>query len=349
MPNPLPYPNFQALDANGDPYSGGKLYTYTAGTTTPKAAYTDSALSVEADNPVILDSRGEAVIYLSGSYKLVLKDSDDVTIWTVDGVSSLPTTDGNEEANDFAKFTSAGVLTGRSYAEVKADLDLEIGVDVLAQQTIGIADDNLVEIDGDPGDGEYAQFTENGLKGLTGAELLAALGATATVPTGTVIIWPMETPPSGYLVCDGSAVSRTTYEDLWTLLGTTYGSGNGSTTFNLPNFMGRFIRGWDNGEGNDPDAGDREDRGDGNDGDIVGTLQDWAMKDHWHQYYYSSMNLGSGGTGLIITVGAGNNLPQTGKDAVRQAHEAEVGGSNISNVSSESRPINISMNFCIKT
>ena len=49
---------------------------------------------------------------------------------------------------------------------------------------------------------------------------------------------------SGYLICNGAAVSRTTYADLFSVLGTTYGSGDGSTTFNLPDFRGDFIRGY---------------------------------------------------------------------------------------------------------
>ena len=78
------------------------------------------------------------------------------------------------EDDEYAKFTVNG-LEGRSYAEVKSDLDLEIGTDVLAQQTIGIADDNLVEVDGSPNDDEWARFTANGLEGLTNAELITAL------------------------------------------------------------------------------------------------------------------------------------------------------------------------------
>lgn len=53
------------------------------------------------------------------------------------------------------------------------------------------------------------------------------------------------TPPLGWLLCDGSAVSRTTYADLFTLLGTIHGTGDGSTTFNLPNLKQKFITGYD--------------------------------------------------------------------------------------------------------
>ena len=62
----------------------------------------------------------------------------------------------------------------------------------------------------------------------------ASLSGIEGVPTGTIISWSASTP-SGYLDCDGSAVSRTTYADLFAVIGTTYGSGDGSTTFNVPN------------------------------------------------------------------------------------------------------------------
>lgn len=59
-------------------------------------------------------------------------------------------------------------------------------------------------------------------------------------PTGALAMWLTATPPAGWLVCDGSAVSRTGYADLFALFGTTFGVGDGSTTFNLPDLRGRF-------------------------------------------------------------------------------------------------------------
>ena len=86
-------------------------------------------------------------------------------------------------------------------------------------------------------------------------------------------LWNTNTPPDGYLEEDGSAVSRITYEDLFNVIGTIYGVGDGATTFNLPDSRGEFIRGWDHGAGNDPNAGARTDSGGGVTGDNVGTKQ----------------------------------------------------------------------------
>lgn len=86
-----PSPKMQFFDANGNPLVGGKLYTYSAGTTSPLATYTDSTGGSANTNPIILDSRGEANVWLGvGSYKMVLKDSVDSLIWTVDNILGAP-------------------------------------------------------------------------------------------------------------------------------------------------------------------------------------------------------------------------------------------------------------------
>jgi len=63
------------------------------------------------------------------------------------------------------------------------------------------------------------------------------------IPIGSIHMWATSIPPTDYLICDGSAISRTDYAQLYNVLGITYGSGNGTTTFNLPNTGGRTIRG----------------------------------------------------------------------------------------------------------
>lgn len=65
----------------------------------------------------------------------------------------------------------------------------------------------------------------------------------ANSPVGWIGWYPVETPPEGTLVCNGGAVSRTAYVELFAVLGTKYGAGDGSTTFNLPDLRGRFVRG----------------------------------------------------------------------------------------------------------
>jgi hypothetical protein len=83
-----PTPKLQFFDLNGAPLSGGLLYTYAAGTTTPLASYTDSTGNFANTNPIVLDSRGEANVWLSGAiYKFALYTSVSVLIWTVDNIN----------------------------------------------------------------------------------------------------------------------------------------------------------------------------------------------------------------------------------------------------------------------
>lgn len=85
-----PTPKMQFFDADGAPLVGGKVYTYQSGTSTPLATYTDGSGATPNANPVILDARGEANIWLgTNQYRFVLKNSLDVLIWTSDNVSGL--------------------------------------------------------------------------------------------------------------------------------------------------------------------------------------------------------------------------------------------------------------------
>lgn len=75
--------------------------------------------------------------------------------------------------------------------------------------------------------------------------------AVARTPVGSVVMHAASTAPTGWLECSGAAVSRTDYAALFTAIGTTWGVGDGSTTFNLPDLRGEFVRGWDHGRGID--------------------------------------------------------------------------------------------------
>ncbi len=103
-------------------------------------------------------------------------------------------------------------------------------------------------------------------------------------PLGSFFTFAGTTPPTGYLECDGSAVSRTTYANLFAVIGTMYGVGNGTTTFNLPDMRGTFMRGWAHGSANDPDRASRTNRGDGTTGDNVGTKQTSQYTSHTHGF-----------------------------------------------------------------
>lgn len=72
-----------------------------------------------------------------------------------------------------------------------------------------------------------------------------------SLPAGLVVHFAASAPPTGWLKANGAAISRTTYAALFAAIGTTFGAGDGSTTFNVPDLRGEFVRGWDDGRGVD--------------------------------------------------------------------------------------------------
>ncbi len=130
-----PTPKFQWIDASGAPLAFGKLYTYAAGTTTPQVSYSSATGLAQNTNPVILDAYGSCNLWLSTlSYKLVLKDSLDSTIWTVDGViaADITTADVNaliavHNASTTAHYPASE--TQRGFVELATQAEVNTGTD----------------------------------------------------------------------------------------------------------------------------------------------------------------------------------------------------------------------------
>lgn len=142
---------------------------------------------------------------------------------------------------------------------------------------------------------------------------------------GTVMGWPMTTVPGGWLECDGSAVSRSTYAALFAALSTSYGIGDGSTTFNLPNYKDYFLRGFD---ASGTDAASRTDRGDGTTGANVGTKQAGGVESHTHIATSTSVVTDSGHT---------HNLPgNSGAGGAATLNAVNINALNDRNVTSGS-------------
>jgi len=124
------------------------------------------------------------------------------------------------------------------------------------------------------------------------AQVAAALAPTAArqlAPPGSIVAYMGTSAPSGWLLCDGSLVSRTQYAALFSVIGTASGSGDGATTFNLPDLRGMFLRGVNGSQGNtniwDPDAGLRTNEfAGGNSGNAVGSMQTDQFRGHTHSF-----------------------------------------------------------------
>jgi microcystin-dependent protein len=153
-----------------------------------------------------------------------------------------------------------------------------------------------------------------------GSVTASKISAGAAVPSGAVFYFAANSAPSGYLEANGAAISRTTYSALFAVVGTTFGSGDGSTTFNLPDLRGEFLRGWDNGKGTDS-------------GRTFGSFQADEFKSHTHVY------------SRALAPGSGQDQAGSGSgDAVRHenTNTTATGGA-------ETRPRNIALLPCIKT
>lgn len=128
-------------------------------------------------------------------------------------------------------------------------------------------------------------------------QINSIVSGTGNVPVGATLEYAGSVLPTGFLFCDGAAVSRTTYANLFAALGISHGQGDGVNTFNLPDYRGVFLRGVDGGSGRDPDASSRTAlQAGGNTGDAVGSYQEDALELHKHGSYpypYPGSGLGS--------------------------------------------------------
>ena len=182
--------------------------------------------------------------------------------------------------------------------------------------------------------------------------------APTAISVGTVMAWPTSTVPSGWLECDGSAVSRSTYAALYSIIGTTYGTGDGSTTFNLPNYKDYFLRGYD---ASGTDASSRTDRGDGTTGANVGTKQAAATLPHTHtfttdsggahthdvKYTTDGENATAGPQTYVKSISSGGTSTGTAAAISGGAH-THTGTTDLSSGSNtETRPKNITVKWII--
>lgn len=138
-----------------------------------------------------------------------------------------------------------------------------------------------------------------------------------TIPAGAVSAYASSATPAGWLQCDGTAISRAAYAKLFAAIGTTFGVGNGTTTFNLPDLRGEFIRAWDDGRGVDAAR-------------AFGSTQADEFEAHTHDVLYHSG--GSSSAGTYLSSNTATNATYT---------TSSTGGT-------ETRPRNVALNYIIK-
>jgi microcystin-dependent protein len=154
----------------------------------------------------------------------------------------------------------------------------------------------------------------------------------ALCPPGTIVAYGGQTAPSGWLLCNGQVIYRTTYPALFSAIGTSFGT-NASTTFNLPDFRGRFLRGRDGGAGRDPDRTTRTAMATGGAiGDQVGSVQIDAFKSHTHSF--TKPYIASRG--------------DDGSTTYSEVANSEKTSTTVATGGNETRPINANVNYIIK-
>lgn len=201
-------------------------------------------------------------------------------------------------AIDTTVFNNAGAAIAKTIVDAKGDIIAATASDTVDRLAVG-ANDTVLTAD---------STAATGLKWAT----------PSGVPAGFVMMFAANAAPTGFVKANGAAISRSTYATLFSAIGTTFGVGDGSTTFNVPDLRGYFPRGW-------------ADNGSIDSGRTFGTTQ-------------GATTLNSSGSGVAISNIIGNSDGTDGTTSVFQATD----GSGTTGTLQKFRPVNIALLACIK-
>ena len=282
--------------------------------------------SLNASNPASTDGLAQADDHIR-----LLKSTIKATLPNVTG--AITATQAELNLMDGVTATTAELNTLDGITSTVAELNILDGVTATAAElnitdglTATTAELNIT-------DGLTATTAElNHVDGVTSGiqaqlDALTAALANSGAPTGLVSYFANTSAPTGYIECNGAAVSRSTYSALFAAIGVTHGSGNGTSTFNVPDLRGEFIRGWDNSKGVD-------------NGRSFGSSQADALQGHGHNL--TTQSNGPGG-------GSGTYATGVGRDDDRVLEPVDLAGYGTVRVASETRPRNVALLPCIKT
>ena len=305
--------------------SVGSTAGYTVGSVLPAAgATTVNTYVVVTDPGTVTPPGGVATVATKGDWFLVSETSPGVYAWqflnvgfdglaattTVAGIVCLSTNAlaqaGTDTTTALTPAAAASAYIPKTCVTAKGTLITGTAASTPTALPLGL----------------NTQYLQVNTTCPTGLEWVTGMGDT---PVGSVQHFAMNSAPVGWLVADGSAVSRTLYSDLFGKIGTTYGVGDGSTTFNLPDMRGMFARGWD-AAGGTPRGCDT--------GRVFGSTQQDALESHVHNLtlYCAAYGSGSARAGLSQPLGGATSC---------SGFVESTGGI-------ETRPMNVAMLPCIK-
>jgi len=323
-----------ALAPQASPTFTGNV-TIAAGTVSlPSLRFTDdndTGLYSAAANTVNVTAGGTLSHAFTSTYSTA-----NVPIRVPDGTAGAPSITNTGDENTGIFFGAADEVSISTGGTERAQFDSN-GLSILAQKPVRYYDadsSHYVELKAastvsanvtltlPTSDGDADQYLKTDGSGNMS---WASVSTPAGVPTGSVFTMATTTVPSGYLECDGAAVSRTTYADLFAALGTTWGAGNGSSTFNVPDLRGEFVRGWDNGRGVDSSR-------------TFASSQDDQLQEHSHTITAIEQNVGDPPNPITI-----KHIRSGGTTGTTQT------SGTTGNFGNETRPRNIAMMYVIKT
>ena len=274
--------------------------------------------------------------------------------------SKTVTADGNKDVASLRNLTITGELDAATL-DISGAVDIDGALQLDATFTVGVDDTGYdVKFFGDTAsafmqwDASADDLILGGAAGIVVPDGKLTLGSTAVTatatelnfvdgvtssiqtqinalsltPAGAVMPFAMSTVPSGWLECNGAAVSRSTYSALFSAIGTTYGAGDGSSTFKVPDMRGEFPRGWDNSRGIDS-------------GRDIGTNQDHALENHIHPLK------GNAGGAIQILFGQSPVIAGIGSGGSFGTSSSTMGNPT-GNAAAETRPRNVALMYCIK-
>lgn len=223
----LPPAKTTFVDGNGKPYNGGKVFFYIPGTDTLKSTWQDADKNVLNANPVILDAAGRAIIYGDGEYRQVLKDRNNNQIWdqlttsTGSGGGSTATGDGDlvGTIKPWAGLTAPNQYLFTYGQEIVRATYPELFTAITLQQSV------------------FCTLSSPVLTGLSDTTQISIGGSVEAIcmPSGTTVISKTSTTVT---VTNNATISTSTIVRFFP-----WGNGNGTTTFNLPDFRGKVLAG----------------------------------------------------------------------------------------------------------
>jgi microcystin-dependent protein len=343
-----PTNELQALSISNDTLylsNGNKVYlgAFKDNTDNQQLTLNGNQLQISGGNSITLSGAVDLDSDPTNELQILTKSND--TLYLTNGGYVVFNTDNDKDSlNELQVLNKSGdtlFLSKGNYVIFDQDLDKdslnEIQSLSISNDSIYISKSNSIKIptslDNDTlNEIQTLTFNNDTLSISKGNSIPLSLSSNRFTPIGSIISYGGRTIPDGWLLCDGSELDRIIYSGLFSAIDTVWGRGNGSTTFNLPDLRGQFLRGVDGSAGVDPDKSSRYAKiSGGNTGNNPGSYQNEDFKSHTHNT----------NNGQAVSGGYGYKFATTSQQTMGSAQIENSGGN-------ETRPKNAYVYYIIK-